>query len=75
MSHVRERFRSVLGGSTCTLAVAVQAIYEALKRLKEGTALADLKESQAPPELLRAVNRTEELLQWQQDYLRSSGVA
>jgi oxaloacetate decarboxylase len=52
-----------------TYAVAVQAIYDALKRLKEGTALEDLKELQAPPELLRVVNRTEELMQWQQDYL------
>lgn len=54
-----------------TYAVAVQAIYDALKRLKEGTALEEIKESQAPLELLRAVNRSEELMQWQQDYLRS----
>ena len=54
-----------------TYAVAVQAIYDALKRLKEGTTLEDLKELQAPPELLRTVNRTEELMQWQQDYLPS----
>jgi carboxyvinyl-carboxyphosphonate phosphorylmutase len=54
-----------------TYAVAVQAIYDALKRLKEGTVLEDLRELQAPPELLRAVNRTEELMQWQRDYLPS----
>jgi len=54
-----------------TYAVAVQAIYDALKRLKEGTTLEDLKELQAPPELLRAVNRTEEFRQWQQEYLPS----
>src|SRR5712692_5187904 len=54
-----------------TYAIAVQAIYDALKCLKEGIALEDLKELQAPPELLRAVNRTEELMQWQQDYLPS----
>jgi carboxyvinyl-carboxyphosphonate phosphorylmutase len=58
-----------------TYAVAVQAIYDALKRLKEGTVLEDLRELQAPPELLRAVNRTEELMQWQRDYLPSSGEA
>jgi 2-methylisocitrate lyase-like PEP mutase family enzyme len=57
-----------------TYAVAVQAIYDSLKRLKEGTALEDLRESQAPPELLRAVNRTEELMQWQRDYMPPSGV-
>jgi carboxyvinyl-carboxyphosphonate phosphorylmutase len=57
-----------------TYAIAVQAIYDALKRLKEGTALEDLRGSQAPPELLRAVNRTEELMQWQRDYMPPSGV-
>lgn len=54
-----------------TYAIAVKAVYQALKRLKEGTALEDLKELQAPPDLLQAVNRTEEFLQWQQEYLRS----
>jgi oxaloacetate decarboxylase len=54
-----------------TYAIAVKAIYDALQRLKEGTVLEDLKELQAPSELLRAVNRTEELMQWQQDYLPS----
>lgn len=54
-----------------TYAIAVQAIYDALKGLKEGTALEDLKELQAPPDLLRAVNRTAEFIQWQQEYLRS----
>jgi carboxyvinyl-carboxyphosphonate phosphorylmutase len=54
-----------------TYAIAVKAIYEALKRLQEGTALEDLKELQAPPDLLRAVNRTEEFIQWQQEYLPS----
>jgi len=54
-----------------TYAVAVKAIYDALKRLKEGTVLEDLRELQAPQELLRAVNRTEEFRQWQQEYLPS----
>src|SRR5262244_947165 len=52
-----------------TYAIAVKAIYDALKRLQEGTALEDLKELQAPLDLLRAVNRTEECIQWQQQYL------
>ncbi len=50
-------------------AIAVQAMYDALKRLHEGTALEELRELQAPPELLRAVNRSAELSQWQQEYL------
>jgi oxaloacetate decarboxylase len=54
-----------------TYAIAVKAIHDVLQRLKEGTALEDFKELQAPPELLRAVNRTEELIQWQQEYLPS----
>jgi len=54
-----------------TYAIAVKAIHDALKRLQEGTALEDLKELQAPPDLLRAVNRTAELIQWQQEYLPS----
>ena len=54
-----------------TYAIAVKAIHDALQRPKEGTALEELKELQAPPDLLRAVNRTEELIQWQQEYLPS----
>ena len=54
-----------------TYAIAVKAIYDALKGLKEGTALEDIKELQAPPDLLRAVNRTDEFIRWQQEYLRS----
>jgi len=53
-----------------TYAIAVKAIHDALKRLQEGTALEDLRELQAPPDLLRAVNRTAEFIQWQQEYLR-----
>jgi oxaloacetate decarboxylase len=53
-----------------TFAVAVRAIYDSLKHLKEGGALEDLREWQAPPDLLREVNRTDEFLQLQEEYLR-----
>ena len=53
-----------------TFAVAVKAIYDSLKYLKEGGALEDLREWQAPPDLLRLVNRTDEFLQLQEEYLR-----
>jgi oxaloacetate decarboxylase len=53
-----------------TFAVAVKAIYDSLKHLKEGGALEDLRERQAPPDLLRLVNRTDEFLQLQEEYLR-----
>jgi oxaloacetate decarboxylase len=52
-----------------TFAVAVKAIYDSLKHLKGGGALEDLRERQAPPEMLRAVNRTDEFLQLQEEYL------
>ena len=53
-----------------TFAVAVKAIHDSLKHLKEGGAMEDLAESQATPELLRAVNRTDEFIQLQEEYIR-----
>jgi carboxyvinyl-carboxyphosphonate phosphorylmutase len=52
-------------------AVAVKALYDCFKHLKDGGALEDLADKHASADLLRAVNRTDELLQWQQRYLRS----
>ena len=52
-------------------AVAVKALYECFKHLKDGGALEDLADKHASADLLRAVNRTEEFLHWQQRYLRS----
>jgi carboxyvinyl-carboxyphosphonate phosphorylmutase len=52
-----------------TFAVAVKAIYDSLKHLKEGGALETLHNRQASPELLRAVNRTDEFAQQQQEYM------
>jgi carboxyvinyl-carboxyphosphonate phosphorylmutase len=52
-------------------AIAVKALYECFKHLKDGGALEELADQQASADLLRAVNRTEELLHWQQRYLRS----
>jgi carboxyvinyl-carboxyphosphonate phosphorylmutase len=54
-----------------TFAVAVKAIYDSLKHLKEGGALEDLRERQAPTDLLRSVNRTDEFLQIQEEYVRA----
>ena len=51
--------------------VAVKAIYDCLKHLKDSGAMGDLPDQQASSDLLRAVNRTDELLQWQQQFLRS----
>jgi 2-methylisocitrate lyase-like PEP mutase family enzyme len=51
-----------------TFAVAVQAIYESLKHLKDGGSLEALQDRQASQDLLRAVNRTDEFIQQQQTY-------
>jgi carboxyvinyl-carboxyphosphonate phosphorylmutase len=50
-------------------AVAVRAIYDSLKHLHEGGALEALHDRQASQELLRVVNRTEEFLQLQREYM------
>lgn len=52
-----------------TFAVAVKAIYDSLKHLKDGGAMEELATRQAPPELLRSANRTDEFLQLQEEYL------
>ncbi len=54
-----------------TFAVAVKAIYDGLKHLKDGGALEELNPKQASPDLLRLVNRTDEFVQLQGKYLRS----
>jgi len=51
--------------------VAVKAIYDCLKHLKDGGAIEDLADQQAPSTLLRSVDRTEEFVRWQQEFLRS----
>ena len=53
-------------------AVAVKAIYDGLKHLQEGGALEDLRDRQASQDLLRAVNRTDEFMQQQQEYMPTS---
>ena len=53
-----------------TYAVAVRAIHDSLKHLQDGGALEALAERQAPPELLRQVNRTDEFVELQERYLR-----
>jgi len=52
-------------------AVAVKAVYDCLKHLKDGGDMEDLADQQASPDLLRAVNRTDEFIQQQRQFLRS----
>ncbi len=53
-----------------TYGMAVKAIHDSLKHLKDGGAPEELRERQAPPDLLRAVDRTEELMRWEREYIR-----
>ncbi len=53
-----------------TFAVAVKAIHDSLKHLKDGGAPEELAGQQAPPDLLRQVNRTDEFLVLQERYVR-----
>jgi carboxyvinyl-carboxyphosphonate phosphorylmutase len=53
-----------------TFAVAVKAIHDSLRHLKDGKSLEDLAEGQAAPSLLRRVNRTDEFIGLQERYLR-----
>jgi len=50
-------------------AVAVKAIHDSLQHLHEGGALEALQDRQALPALLRAVNRTDEFMQRQREYM------
>jgi carboxyvinyl-carboxyphosphonate phosphorylmutase len=49
-------------------AVAIKAIYDSLKHLKDGGALEELQNRQASQDFLRAVNRTDEFIQQQREY-------
>ena len=51
-------------------AVAVKAIHDSLKHLKDGGAMEDLAGQQASPDLLRQVNRTDEFLALQERHVR-----
>ncbi|MDH3600758.1 MAG: isocitrate lyase/phosphoenolpyruvate mutase family protein [Candidatus Tectomicrobia bacterium] len=52
-------------------AMAVKSIYDGLKHLKDGGAIEALSDRQASSELLQRVNRTEEFVRFQQQFLRS----
>ena len=53
-----------------TFSVTVKAIHDSLKHLKDGGSLEELDDLLAPPDLLRSVNRTEEFLRLQEEFLR-----
>jgi len=51
--------------------MAIQAIYDSFKHLKNGGSVADLAPREASAELIRQVNRTDEFIQLQEQYLRT----
>ena len=61
---------SILMLGNPTFAVAVKAIDDSLKHLKDGGALEDLAGRQASPDLLRQVNRADEFIALQEQYVR-----
>jgi carboxyvinyl-carboxyphosphonate phosphorylmutase len=61
--------RIVMAGNP-SFGMAIQAIYDCFKHLKEGGAVEDLAPREANAELLRQVNRTDEFIQLQERYLR-----
>jgi len=62
--------RIVMAGNPA-YGMAVKAVYDCFKHLKDGGDVADLASSEAPAALLREVNRTDEFIQMQEKYMRS----
>ena len=61
--------RTLMAGNP-SFGMPVQAVYDCFKHLKEGGSVEGLASREAGPELLRQVNRTDEFIQLQQQYLR-----
>ena len=61
---------SIVMAGNPAFGMAIQAIYDSFKHLKEGGSVEDLAPREANAELLRQVNRTDEFIQLQEQYLR-----
>ena len=62
---------SIVMAGNPAFGMAIQAIYDALKHLKEGGSVDDLRSREASVDLLRQVNRSDEFIKLQDEYLRS----
>ena len=62
---------SIVMAGNPALGMAIQAIYDSFKHLKDGGSVADLAPREANAELIRQVNRTDEFIQLQEQYLRN----
>ncbi len=62
---------SIVMAGNPAFGMAIQAIYDSFKHLKDGGSVADLAPREASAELIRQVNRTDEFIQLQEQYLRT----
>lgn len=62
---------SIVMAGNPAFGMAIQAIYDSFKHLKDGGSVADLAPREASAELIRQVNRTDEFIQIQEQYLRN----
>ncbi len=61
---------SIVMAGNPAFGMAIQAVYDCLRHLKEGGAAEELASREASPDLLRQVNRMDEFVQIQDKYLR-----
>ena len=62
---------SIVMAGNPAFGMAIRAIYDSFKHLKDGGSVADLAPREASAELIRQVNRTDEFMQLQERYLRT----
>lgn len=62
---------SIVMAGNPAFGMAIQAIYDSFKHRKDGGSVADLAPREASAELIRQVNRTDEFIQLQEQYLRT----
>ena len=70
MDYLAANGVSILMAGNPAFGMAVQAIYDSFKHLKDGGSVDDLAPREANAELLRQVNRTDEFIKLQDRYLR-----
>ena len=71
MDYLAANGVSILMAGNPAFGMAIQAIYDSFKHLKDGGSVDDLAPREANAELLRQVNRTDEFIKLQDQYLRS----
>ena len=70
MDYLAANGVSILMAGNPAFGMAIQAIYDSFKHLKDGGSVDDLAPREANAELLRQVNRTDEFIKLQDRYLR-----